>query len=263
MSFAHTPSHASDHDLPKVRRIGPADVRWALAQGWRDFKAKRGDILIIAFVYPLIGVAASALTFNDRLMPLIFPLAAGLSILGPVTAVGFYELSRRREAGLDSSWRHFIDPVFDRRFWPLMGLAVVLMGLFLLWLGAAWQIYGETVGTLHPAGLRDFAAKILTTRQGLELILLGDGIGFIFAVVVLALSLVSVPMVVDRATDPPTAMWTSVRAVMKNPMAAATWGLTVAVLLALGSLPAFIGLAVVLPVLGYATWRLYTRIIEP
>ncbi|MHB8530452.1 MAG: DUF2189 domain-containing protein [Caulobacteraceae bacterium] len=252
---------------PRVRRIGRADLDWALGEGWKDFLAKRGDVVLIALIYPFIGFAAAALSFNQKLLlPLFFPLVAGLSILGPAVASGFYEIARRREAGLDSSWRHFVDPLSGRENGRgRLGLVVLTAGLavlFGLWLVAAWSLYTATIGAYRPAGLADFIGRLFSTPEGWTLIVVGNLMGFVFAAATLTLSVVSFPMVVDKGADPLTAVETSIRAVRENPRMTAEWGLRVALLLALGCLPAFVGLAVVLPVLGYATWRLYTRLVE-
>jgi uncharacterized membrane protein len=247
-----------------VRRIGEDDLNWAIAEGWRDFREKRGDILVLALLYPVLGFAAAAVTLDDRLLPLFFPLVAGVSILGPAAASGFYEIARRREAGLDSSWFHFLDPLKDQR---RAGLAIVTGGLavlFLGWLAAASLIAAATIGSGPVAGIHgagDFIHKVLYTPQGWTMVILGNVVGLGFAIATLVLALVSFPMVVDGAGDPWTAVTTSIRAVRMNPGMTLAWGLRVAGLLALGCLPAFMGLAIVLPVLGYATWHLYTRLV--
>jgi uncharacterized membrane protein len=249
----------------RVRRVSLSDLNWALDEGWRDFRAKRGDILVIALLYPVLGFAAAAVTIDNRLLPLFFPLVAGVSILGPAVASGFYEIARRREAGLDASWLHFLDPFRDSRRWNLEILTGLLVILFLLWLAAASTIAAVTVGygpAVGVVGAEAFIHRVLYTSEGWTMILLGNLVGFLFAAATLVLSLVSFPMVVDGAADPWTAVMTSIRAVRENPLMTMRWGLRVAGLLALGCLPAFIGLAVVLPVLGYATWHLYTRLVE-
>jgi uncharacterized membrane protein len=247
---------------PNVRRINEDDLRWALSEGWKDFQAKRGDILFLALIYPLVGLAAAVAVFNEQLLPMFFPLVAGLSIFGPAVASGFYEIARRRELGLESSWLHFLDPVRGRGG---VGLAVLTAGLavlFAAWLLAAWAIYADTLGTDHPVGAAAFFRGVFTTPEGWTMIVLGNLVGFMFAVATLVLAVVSFPMVVDKPIDADVAVSTSVRAVMENPKVMALWGLRVAGLLALGSLPGFVGLAIVLPVLGYATWHLYTRLVE-
>lgn len=247
---------------PAVRRIGEADLKWALAEGWRDFKAKRGDLLFLALLYPVIGIAAAAVALNDRLLPLFFPLVAGLSVLGPAVATGFYEIARRRELGLESSWMHFLDPLKGRNRTALMILTLGLLVLFFAWLAAALLIYRATLGAGEAVTLANGLERLFTTPEGWTLIVVGNLVGFGFAVLTLVLTLVSFPMVVDRPVEATIAVATSIRAVRANPGAVASWGLRVAALLALGSLPLFIGLAVILPVLGYATWHLYTRMVE-
>jgi uncharacterized membrane protein len=245
---------------PAIRRIDQNDLNWALSEGWNDFLAKRGDLILIALIYPLVAFMAAAISFNNRLLPMFFPLVAGLSILGPAVASGFYELARRRESGLDSSWMHFLDPLNGR---SRMGLAVLTGGLAILfigWLIAASLIYTSTIGADQPTPT-EFMRRLFTTPQGWTMIMAGNLVGFLFAVATLTLGLVSFPMVVDKAADPITAVSASIRAVTENPVTVATWGLRVAALLALGCLPAFIGLAVILPVLGYASWHLYTRLV--
>jgi uncharacterized membrane protein len=246
---------------PRIRRIGEADLRWALSEGWKDFKAKRGDLIVLALIYPVVGLMAAALSFNSENLAMVFPLVAGLSILGPAVASGFYELARRREAGLESGWRHFLDPVRGR---SRAGLAIMTVGLLVVfagWILAASLIYTATLGGDHPASLQDFLSLLFTTAEGWSMIVIGNLVGFGFAVLTLVLTLVSFPMIVDQSVDPITAIETSFHAVAENPKTAASWGLRVAGLLVLGCLPLFIGLAVVLPVLGYATWHLYTRLV--
>ena len=247
--------------LPEIRPITTADLDWALAEGWRDFKEKRGDLLVIGLLYPIICLVAAYLTANAPLLPLFFPLVAGLSIAGPAVASGFYELARRREEGRDSSWWHFLDPLNGRSRTPLAVLTGGLAVLFVGWLSVAYLVYAATFGVDAPLDVRLFATALFTTPQGWTLILLGNLAGAGFAVAALVLSLVSFPMVVDKPVDAALAVRTSIAAVRENPRAAVGWGLRVAGLLFLGLLPAAIGLAVVLPWLGYATWHLYTRIV--
>jgi uncharacterized membrane protein len=246
---------------PEIRSIGEADLRWALSEGWTDFKAKRGDLIVLALIYPIVGLVAAAAAFDAQFLPLLFPLVAGLTILGPGVASGFYELARRREAGLESSWLHFVDPLRGRSRTNLAIMTAGLLVLFAAWLVIAALIYAATIGGANPASLGDFLTLLFTTPAGWGMIVIGNLVGFGFAVLTLSLTLVSFPMIIDGAADPLTAVTTSLRAVSQNPRAAASWGLRVAGLLVLGCLPLFIGLAVVLPVLGYASWHLYTRLV--
>ena len=247
--------------LPEIRRIDTGDLRWALREGWKDFLDKRGDLIVIGPLYPIICLVAAVVTFNDPLLPLFFPLVAGVSIAGPAVASGFYELARRREEGLDSSWWHFLDPLNGRSRLPLAMLTGGLAALFIGWLITAYAIYAVTFGADAPMHVSDFFGRLFTTRAGWELIILGNLAGFCFAVATLVFSVVSFPMVVDKPVDAELAVRTSLAAVRKNPGAVSGWGLRVAALLLLGLIPLAVGLAVVLPWLGYATWHLYTRLV--
>lgn len=247
--------------LPEIRRIGSDDINWALARGWEDFRAKRGDLIFVGLLYPLVCLVAVVLALNEPLLPLLFPLVAGLSLAGPAAASGFYELARRREAGLESSWWHFLDPLKGRSRMPLAVLTLGLGAIFVGWLIVAYFIYTVTFGLAGPMQVGDFFGRLFTTRQGIELIVVGNLAGLGFAVVALLYSAVSFPMVVDKPVDAGVAIHTSIRAFNANPVAMLGWGLRIVLLLALGLLPAAIGLAVVLPWLGYSTWHLYTRLV--
>jgi uncharacterized membrane protein len=247
---------------PGVRRITGADINWALSQGWKDFNAKRGDVLVLAVLYPVLGLLAAVIALDDRFLPVFFPLVAGLSVMGPAVAAGYYEIARRREAGIDSSWFHFLDPLNGRSRAPLFVLTLMSLTLFVAWVSAAWIIYEVTLGRENPMTLAGGVQQLFSTRAGLTMVVVGNLVGAGFAVVTVVLTLVSFPMIVDRPVDAGTAVGTSIRAVGRNPVGVLSWGLRVAGLLILGSLPLFIGLAIVLPVLGYATWHLYTRMVE-
>lgn len=242
-----------------VRPLKSEDLRWALDRGWDDFKAKRGDLLLLPFIYPVVGALAAVFAFNANLFPLIFPLAAGFALVGPVAAAGFYELARRREMGEDASWWHFLDPLKGRSRLPIAALTGMLAGLFLAWMAAAYAIYGATLGTLGPVTPDDFARDLFGTSQGWSMIVLGNLVGAAFAVVTLAVSAFSFPMVVDKSSEPLAAVLTSIAAFRQSPVVMLGWGARVALILLVAAVPLFVGLLVALPVLGYATWHLYTR----
>ena len=245
-----------------VRRIGASDLNRSLADGWSDFMEMRGDILFLALLYPLIGIAAAVATVGNPLLPLFLPIAAGVGLLGPVAAVGFYEMARRRESGLHSNWGHFLDVRKRPSFDEIAAVSGLLLAIFGLWLVAAGALYVTLFGWVEPESIGSFLTEIFTTARGWALIVIGGAIGALFAAAVLAVSVVSMPMLVDYDVPAREAVKTSIRAARENPGAMLRWGLTVAALLVLGSIPLFIGLAVVLPWLGYATWHLYTRLVD-
>jgi uncharacterized membrane protein len=244
----------------EVRTIGTADLIDALRQGWADFLEWRGDLLFIGVIYPAVGLIAATVALQGSLIPFFFPLAAGISLLGPALAIGFYELARRREEGLPSSWSHFFGfaqrPALD----SISIVVGVLIAVFLGWLAVAGILYFGLMG-VAPEAPGAFLTQLFTTPEGWALIVLGNLAGLFFAGLVLTLSVVSLPMLVDKQVEARTAIATSMRAVAANKGAMIRWGLIVAALLVVGSIPFFVGLAVVLPVLGYATWHLYTKLV--
>ncbi len=249
--------------LPAVRTIGPGDLRDALTQGLADFEAMPTHVVFLCLIYPLVMVVSARVYAGYDVLPLVFPLLAGYTIIGPLIAIGMYELSRRREQNLDISRAHAFDFLKLPSVGAIAVLSALLMTVYFAWLAAAWIIYGQNFGGAVPDSIMAFALQILTTPAGLTLIVVGCGAGFIFAAVVFALSVVSFPMILDRGVDVPTAVQTSARAVLANPITMGMWAFIVASALLIGSLPFFVGLAIVLPVLGHATWHLYRKVVEP
>jgi uncharacterized membrane protein len=248
---------------PAVRRIGFRDVRQALAKGIDDFKAMPSHLAFIGLIYPLFGIGLAALTFTNNALPLLFPLASGFALIGPFAAIGLYELSRRRELGLDTSWQHAFEVLRSPAAPAILALGLVLLMIFVCWLFTAQLLYEWIIGPNPPDSYMQFLSEVLSTSRGWTLIVAGNAIGFVFAIVVLTIGVGSFPMLRDRHVGPTLAVETSIRAVQENPMQIAAWGLIVAVALLLGSLPLFVGLAIVMPILGHATWHLYRRLVEP
>ena len=246
-----------------VRRIGFSDLIDALRLGWEDFKAIPTHAVVLCVIYPVLGLVLFRLVIGYSVLPLLFPLAAGFTLIGPFAALGLYELSRRRELGEEAAAWHAMHVLSAPSFGAILGLGVLLLVLFGVWIATADAIYVATFGNTPAASIPDLARRVLTKPEGWSLIIVGCGVGFLFAVVALCISVVSFPLMLDRHATAIDAIRTSLRAVIKNPIPMAAWGLIVAVLLAVGSLPFFVGLAVVLPVLGHATWHLYRKVVEP
>ncbi len=247
--------------LPAVRRIGLQDLRDCLALGWDDFAQNRSDVIFVCVMYPLIGLLLARLASGYGVLPLVFPLASGFALVGPFAAVGLNEMSRRREQGGPVGWADALGVFSAAAIRSILVLGLLLMAIFLVWLVAAGLIYNATMGPGQPASAGQFLHDVFLTRGGWALIVLGCGVGFGFAVAVLAISVVSFPLLLDRRIGLEAAILTSVRAVAANPRTMAAWGLIVAGLLVVGALPLLLGLVVVMPVLGHATWHLYRRLV--
>ena len=249
---------------PVVRRIGLADLKDALARGIDDFAAMPSHAVFLSLIYPLIGIVLGAVTFGYGLMQLTYPLIAGFALLGPFAAIGLYELSRRREAGLSTDLTKAFDDFRLPSVGAIAALGLLLTAIFLLWLVVAHGIYIAIFGDAPvPLSVGEFARQVFTTPEGWRLIVIGNAVGFLFALLVLIISVVSFPLLIDRDVGVVEAVLTSCRAVRANPFPMAVWGLIVAAGLVLGSLPLLLGLTVVLPVLGHATWHLYRKVVEP
>ena len=247
---------------PAIRRIGVKDLKDALKHGIADFSAMPSHAIFLCVIYPVIGILLAQLIFGYSILQFLFPLVAGFALIGPFAAIGLYELSRRREAGLDSSAGHALDVLHSPSIGAIVALGVLLMLIFLVWLASAHAIYVANFGYAAPTSIEQFVRDVFTTPAGWRLIVIGIGVGFLFAVLVLTISVVSFPLLLDREVGAAVALLTSIRAVLANPVPMAMWGLTVAVLLVAGSLPFLIGLTVAIPVLGHSTWHLYRKVVD-
>ena len=245
-----------------IRRIGLADLKDALNKGADDFLAMPTHALFLVAIYPIVGLLLARLAFGYSVLPLLYPLAAGFALIGPVAALGLYELSRRREAGLDVSATHAFDVVYSSSLGAIVVLGLLLLMLFALWMAAANAIYIANFGYAAPKSIGGFISDVLTTEAGWRMIVAGNIVGFFFAVLALVISVASFPLLLDRDVGAAVALGTSIRVVFANPVTMAVWGVIVAALLVIGSLPAFLGLAVVMPILGHATWHLYRRAVD-
>jgi len=248
---------------PPVREITANDVNEAWAHGLRDFQAAPAFGLAFGAFYAGAGIIIVCSISALGLSHLAYPLAAGFALIGPFAAVGLYEVSRRLETATPLSWRGVLGVVFEQRNRQLAWMALVMLFIFIVWMYQVQLLLALFVGLPSSATLREFLVALTTTPEGIAFLLLGNVIGALLSLVLFALTVVSFPLLLDRDVDFVTAMITSVRAVVVSPAPMLGWGFTVGVLLILGSLPFFLGLVVVLPILGHATWHLYRRVVVP
>jgi len=245
-----------------VRTIGVADLKDALRKGFDDFLAMPTHAMFLCIVYPLAGLLLARLAFGYSVLPLLYPIATGFALVGPFAALGLYEMSRRREMGMPVTAGNAFDVLESSSIGAIAALGLLLLAVFGIWVMVANAIYIGAFGYAPPASIETFLRDVFTTQAGWSLIVIGNLVGFCFAAVVLTIGVVSFPLLLDRDVGAAVALLTSIRAVAQNPGVMALWGFTVAALLLLGSLPAFLGLTVVMPVLGHATWHLYRKVVD-
>ncbi|MBX4867849.1 MULTISPECIES: DUF2189 domain-containing protein [Rhizobium] len=262
MAAFHVMTGASENFArPVVNRIGIADVFDALKRGLDDFSEKPSHYVFLCLMYPIAGIFLTLWTSGANLLPMVFPLISGFVLIGPIAAIGLYEISRRREEGLDTSWTHALEVRHSPALPSIVAVGLMLFGLFVVWLVTAQTLYTNLLGDVFPRTMTDFTRQVFGTAQGLQLIIWGNLIGFGFALVVLAISVITFPILLDRDVGAVAAVVTSIRATIINPVPVLLWGLIVAALLVIGTIPVFAGLALVIPILGHATWHLYRKLV--
>lgn len=247
---------------PVVRQITAADIAEAFGEGLRDFQAAPLYGLAFGALYAGGGIAILLCLTAFGMVYLAYPLAAGFALIGPFVAIGLYEVSRRREAGLPLSPRAVWSTVTSRS--EIGWMAFVTLFTFVVWMYQVRLLIALILGVSTSfASLREFIAVVLTTNEGLLFLLIGNIEGAALSLILFSLTVVSFPLLLDREVDFVTAMITSVRAVVASPLPMIAWAAVIVTLLIVSALPYFLGLLVTIPVLGHTTWHLYRRIVVP
>jgi uncharacterized membrane protein len=246
---------------PEINGLDLSDLKASLASGWRDFR--RAPLLGLAFaaVYVLGGwMIFWAMTARGQIWWTL-PAGAGFPILGPFIACGFYEISRRLEAGEPLVAAEILGVIFRQKDRQIPAMAAVIVVYFLFWNFLAHMIFALFLGRATMTNVSSSMAVFLTP-EGLTMLAVGTLVGAGFAVLLFCLTVVSLPMLLDREVDFVTAMLTSFALVTENPRVMLGWGALIAVSLFLGMLPGFLGLLIVLPLFGHASWHLYRRAVS-
>jgi uncharacterized membrane protein len=247
------------HQNKWSRNLAPADAVHWLAQGWRDFRTYPAASIaygVLIFLLSVIIVGGLFVIGRDYIL---FPALAGFMVVGPILAVGLYEKSRRIAAGEPVRLQ---DMIFVR---PASGGQILFTGVLLcllmvLWMRAAVIIYALFFGLLPFPGLDHIAPMLFTTPTGWAMLIVGSGVGALFAAFAFAISAFSVPMLLAERIDALTAMGSSMALVWNNLPAMLTWGAIVLALVLLSLATGFVGLIVAFPVLGHGTWHAYRAV---
>ena len=256
-----TDTNVTGHVMPEIRKINSSDIRDALHKGYDDFIEKPSFVFFLAIIYPVLCLFLARFIAGLEVLPYIWPLLAGGTMIAPIAVVGLYEVSRLLEQGQPVSLRNAFN-LFGYKSARTIGLLSLVLGaIWVLWLASAYAIYGHFLGDYVPTSVTGFINKIFFTPEGQSLIMIGSAVGYVFALVIFWISVVSFPMIIDRDVTTSEAIATSLRVVLKNPITMTLWGLTIVVLMAIAAIPLLFGLAIVLPILGHATWHLYRRVV--
>ncbi|GIX12098.1 MAG: membrane protein [Paracoccaceae bacterium] len=247
---------------PAAARVEFADLGRALALGWRDFCAAPQFGILFGAIYVACGLSIWAVLRLWNIPWAILPLAVGFPLIGPFVAVGLYEVSRRLSRGERPRWGPVLAVVLGERNRQIPWMSAVIVGVFLAWLFIADVIFALFLG-LGPHMRGQTLQDVLASPDGLAMLAVGSLVGAAIALVLYAITVVSLPLLLDREVDFVTAMLVSIRVVRMNPAPMLAWAALIAVLMFLALLPAFLGLMVVLPVLGHASWHLYARAVAP
>lgn len=264
MASFHVIAGAGDKlDMPMIRTIQLSDLGDVLRQGAADFWEKPSHYAVLVLIYPIIGIVLTVWMEGYHTWSLLYPLAGGFALIGPFAALGLYETSRRREQGLETGWPQAFSVLRSPAIGSIAALGVMLLALFTLWLTAAQALYESLFGSSTPQRLTGLINQVMTEPGGMTLLIVGTMLGALFALVTLCTTVIAFPLLLDRDVGAFVAVETSFRAVLANPVPMLAWGVIVGAGLFIGSIPLFVGLAVVIPIFGHATWHLYRKLVEP
>ena len=251
-----------EHGAPALRNPTVADLIASLRAGARDFAAAPHLGLFFAAFYVVVGAAMAAITYVTGTTFWLILAVLGFPLVGAFAALGLYEVSRRRQAGGPVPFSDVVSVVWSEKNGQLPWLAVMVVVLFLFWFFLGHMIFALFLG-LAPMTNISSSLDVFLTVDGLTMLAFGSAVGAVFAALTFAMSVLGMPMLLDRDVDFVTALTRSIGAVSAAPVIYLGWGAFIAAVTIAAMLPAFLGLFLVLPILGHATWHLYNRVSGP
>lgn len=259
-------SHVSSQDrlfsAIEVRQIDRNDLWRALKLGTSDFFDSPTHPVFLTAIYLIVAALVALFSLGENPLPLLFPLVSGMALIGPLAACGIYELSRRKEKGLNFAWWHAFDVLSSSSRGAILLMGATLAILFFCWMQTAIALYGAYFGDLNPGSLTGLMDQVFTTAAGWQLLISGCAIGLVYSAVVFVMTVVSLPAMVDRPTRLSQAVGLSLKACLRNWQTLMLWYVVVAVLMWVGVLTFFFGLAILLPIVGHASWHLYRMLVK-
>ena len=244
----------------QVRKLTLTDVVHSLRSGWDDFMAYPSHAVVLAIIYPIVGLLIARVLQGYSFLPLL--LSTGFASLGPFAAIVFYDLSRQRERGGIPSAANVLEIVRSACSGAIGSLGAMLAVLFLTWVATAQSIYNAFFAFAPVSSMPEFFEHLISTAEGRRFLLEWCAAGLMFAVLAFSISVVSFAALIDRRASATDAILTSIRVIARNPLTMALWALICAGLLVVAIAPIFLGLAVIMPVLGHATWHLYRKAVS-
>ncbi len=238
------------------------DLKYAFSMGVSDYFKAPMYGLFFGSVFAIGGLFLAYVVFELRMFWLTYPLVIGFALIGPFVATGLYEVSRRLENSVALTWPEILGVIWFQHKRELGWMAFVMLFIFWIWMYQIRTLVAVFFGFSGFADMQGFLDAVFTTQTGYTFLLVGHLVGALVSITLFALTVISCPFLLDRDVDFVTAMLTSIRTVLKSPIIMLAWGVFVILSVIASAVPAFLGLLVVLPVLGHATWHLYRRLIQ-